>query len=238
MSDHNDTQPASDAPVRAAASPPRTTALADEQQLVPVWLAVLVLVLLLAVMAVGGYVVHGLVSGGTRAQTPQQVDVQAWSARVQASPKSPQAHLGLGYSYEIAGQYDKALAEYATVIKMDPSNTAAYYNQGVVYAKTGDTKNAERSWWKALGIDKTHALAAKSLGDYYAAKQQYKSLLVAVDPAVAAHPEMADLEYLSGMANEKLGNTAVAIQRYEAALKYSPDMDQARAGLKRLGVNQ
>lgn len=210
----------------------------DEEQLVPMWLAALVLVLLLAVVGLGGYVIRGLVSGQSRAATPQQLDVSTSAERVKKNPNDPQTHLALGYAYEVAGQYSKALAEYDAVLKLDPRNSAAFYNKGVVYLKLGQSKNAEQSWWQVLSVDKTQALAAKALGEYYAGKNQYKSLLVAVEPAADAHPEMADLQYLAGLGNEHIGKRDLAIQRYQLALKYSPDMAEALAGLKRLGVTQ
>lgn len=207
-----------------------------EENLVPTWLAALVLVLLLAVMGVGGYVLRGVVSGQHQPATAQQFDVERWVKAVRANPKDVQAHLGLGYAYEMAGTYNRSLAEYDAVIKLDPNNTAAYYNRGVVYLKTGRGVLGERSLWRVLNIDKTHALAAKALGDYYAGKHQYRSLLVAVEPAVQAHPEMADLQYLAGTANENIGNRQAAIDRYKLAQRYSPDLPGLDAALKRMGV--
>lgn len=235
---HKEVAPEPGAAGQAPDAPAHTPDAWEDQRLVPAWLAVLVLVLLLAVVGVGGYLVRGLISGNGQTMTPQQADLENWSQRVQANPNNAQAHLGLGYAYEISGQYDRALAEYATVLKLDPSSTAAYYNEGVVYSKQGRATLAEQSWWKVLALDKTQALAAKALGEYYADKRQYPSLLVAVGPAVDAHPEMADLQYLDGLANERLGHNDLAIQRYEAALKYSPDLTEARVALKRLGVTQ
>lgn len=210
---------------------------APDGELIPMWLAMVVLVLLLAVMGVGGYVVRGLVAGDGRSSTPQQIDVREWTRRAQANPNDPRTLLSLGYAYEAAGEYAKSLAEYDAVLKLDPRNSAAYYNRGMVYLKLGQGALAEQSLWHVLSIDKTQALAAKALGEHYASKNQYESVLVAVEPAVAAHPEMADLQYLDGLANEHLGNGALAIRRYRLALTYSPDLVQARDGLKRLGVS-
>jgi tetratricopeptide (TPR) repeat protein len=203
--------------------------------LVPRWLAVLVLVLLLAVVLVAGFVIRGLMTRDQRALSPQEIEVGTWTARVAANPSDPKTHLGLGYAYQSDGRYDKALEEYAIVLKSNPRDTAALFNRGNVYFKLGVDDRAEASMWEVLKVEPTHELAAKSLGDYYARKKQYKSLLVAVKPAADAHPELADLQYLLGMANEKLGDPAAALRYYQLAIKYSPDLVAAQEGLKRVG---
>ena len=205
--------------------------------LIPMWLATVVLVLLLGVMGVGGYVIRGVVAGDKRAQSPQDADIETWRAKVQNAPQDTSAHLGLGYAFQGAGRYDKALDEYATVLKADPRDTAALYNRGVVYMKLDAGRKAEESFWAVLRVEPTHALAAKALGEYYAGKQQYRSAVKAVRPAAEAHPEMADLQYLMGLSYEKLGKATWAAGRYRQALKYTPDMQQAIEGLDRLGVS-
>ena len=57
-------------------------------------------------------------------------------------------------------------------------------------------------------------------------------------PAAEAHPELADLQYLLGLANEKLGDKAAAARYYQLAVRYAPDMVEAQEGLKRVGAGQ
>jgi tetratricopeptide (TPR) repeat protein len=207
----------------------------DDENLVPRWLAVLVLVLLLAVVLVGGFVIRGLMTRDQRAYSPQEIEIRTWTSRVAANPNDPKAHLGLGYAFQSDGRYDKALEQYAIVLKSNPRDTAALYNRGNVYFKLGVDDRAEKSMWEVLNVEPTHELAAKALGDYYARKKAYKSLIVAVKPAADAHPELADLQYLLGMANEMLGDPAAASRYYQLAIKYSPDLTAAQEGLKRVG---
>lgn len=221
-------------------SPTRTISEADELNapgnLIPMWLAVLVLVLLLAVMGVGGYVIRGVVAGDRRALSLQEAEVEKWREKVREAPQDAAAHLGLGYAYQNAGRYDKALDEYATVLRFDPRDTAALYNRGVVYAKLDAGARAEEAFWDVLAVEPGHVLAAKALGEYYTGKKQYRSAVKAVRPAAEAHPEMADLQYLLGLSYEQLGNTRWAIARYKLALKYAPDMQPALEALQRLAV--
>ena len=231
----------SDPPVAPDEDPPQDSgatsedrAPADDENLVPAWLALLVLILIVAVVGVGGFVVRGMLTGRAESSTTQ-ADIQQWAQAVATNPGDASARLNLAYAYQLDKQYDRALSEYDKVLEQQPKDTAALYNKGVIYMTTGAAKKGEAALWEVLKVDPKHALAAKELGDYYAAKGQFKSVLVAVEPVVEAKPTLADLQYLMGLAYEKTGKPVQAKERYTLALKYAPDMQQAIDGLKRLG---
>lgn len=204
----------------------------EEERLVPTWLALLVLLLLVAVVAVGGYILRGVISGA--AMTMQQKEIRRWEAEALSRPGDPRVRLNLGYAYQVDKQYDKALDQYRQVLEADPASTGALYNMGVIYMRLDLGKQAETRFWDVLEVDPQHALAAKALGDYYASKGHYKSLISAVRPVVQANPRLADLQYLMGLAYEKLGKPDWARARYRLALQYAPDLKDARVGLRRL----
>ncbi len=204
-----------------------------EEQLVPGWLALVVLLLLVAVVGVGGFVARGLISR-PREMTPAQADIISFSSKVKADPKNTDALLQLGYAYQRDGQTDRAIAEYQLVLAADPKNTAALYNTGLLQLQTGKAKAGEKTLWAVLKIEPKHALAAKALGEYYASNKQYKSLLVAVGPVADANPDLADLQYLLGVGYENTGQKSQAVASYKNALQFAPDLKPARDALRRL----
>lgn len=207
----------------------------DDQDLVPAWLALVVLILIIAVAGVGGFVVRGLMTR-TGETSVAQADLDQWTTAVKANPGDATARLNLAYAYQQDQQYEKALAEYDKVLQQRPKDTAALYNEGVIYMTLGKTTSGEAALRDVLQIDPANELAAKELGDYYAAKGEFKSLIDAVGPVVEEKPTLADLQYLLGLAYEKTGDPTQARQRYTLALTYAPDMQDARDGLARLGT--
>ncbi len=205
------------------------------ENFVPAWLAALVLVLLLAVMGVGGYVLRGIVAGEGRARSVEEEEIARWRAAVARDPDDVAARVSLGYAYQRAGRLDKAVSEYRRVVKVDPRNTAALYNLGVVYVRLGVDDKAEETLWDVLEVQPDHVLAARALGEFYLEKKQYRSMLRAVRPVVEVHPGVADLQYLTAVAYENLGRTEWAIARYRLALRYAPDYAEATEALERLG---
>jgi tetratricopeptide (TPR) repeat protein len=206
----------------------------ETPDLVPGWLALAVLVLLLAVAAVGGYVIRGAIVGSS-GQRPDEVAITNWRRAVSADPTNTENLLGLAYAYQEQGKYEDALIAYQKVLEADPGDTGALYNTGIIYLQLGRGDEAEEVLWDVLEVVPDHALAAKALGEYYIGKQHYKSALAALEPVIELRPHFADLQYLAGYACEQLDLPGQAAAYYRGALTYSPDLTEATEGLKRTG---
>lgn len=204
---------------------------------VPTWLALLVLVLLLGVFAAGGYLLRAR-TDGVVAEKPGAISIGLAEEKMQATPEDPTTRLQLGFEYQKAGRYEEAMREYERVLETSPRNTAALYNKAVLLRQQGDVPEAEKLFWDVLEIEPAHSMAAKALGEIYADKGQYKSLLVAVKPALKVNPSMADLHYLAAVAYENLDSRSQAAEEYRSALRYNPSLSDARKGLQRLGVEE
>ncbi|MBE0476946.1 MAG: tetratricopeptide repeat protein [Coriobacteriia bacterium] len=202
-------------------------------QFVPVWLAVLAVVLLLAVAGVGGYAARGLLREPTP-RSAEELEVVRLREKLAGAPGDVGTRLQLAFAYQRAYRFDDALETYGEVLEQAPGDTAANYNRGVIYREIGRPEAAEEALWDVLEVQEDHTLAAKALGELYASRQEYRSLVEAVRPAAEARPQMADLQYLMGLAYENLGRADWAEARYRLALKYVPDMKEAREGLKRV----
>lgn len=222
----------------SGADPEDREVVDPSDQLVPMWLAAVVLVLLLAVMGVGGFILRGTLAGNQYRVTPEERDIATWERAVDATPNDPRAHLSLGFAYQQAELYAEAVVEYDIVLKLTPGDPAASYNKGVVLIELGEYESAEEVLWDVLEADPQHVLAAKALGEFYAEREEYRSLIAAVRPVVEVHESAADLQYLMGLGYEHLDRLDWAEARYRLALKYYPDMPEAQEALERLGVGE
>lgn len=216
---------------------PAEDAVAVAGDLIPGWLALLVLVLLLAVAGLGGYLIRGALVDD-RIDTPSELAVKDLEDQVSSNPGDPERLLALGYAYQEEGRYEEALDLYGQVLELDSDNTGALYNKGVVLSELGRDKDAEAAYWDVLEVAPDHALAAKALGQYYVSKKHYKSALTALEPVIKERPQYADLQYLAGYSCEQLGIDETAIRYYRGALTYNPDYQEAKAGLARLGASE
>jgi len=202
---------------------------------IPVWLAVTVVVLLLGVVGAAGYIVNDLTSPAAQ-PTAIDKEIARKEEAVERAPDDVEALLALGHAYQRAGRFREAIQRYNEVLRLRPQDSAALYNKGIVLLEQGNYRQAEVTLWDVLERDRGHALAAKALGELYADQGEYRSLLHTVRPVVEENEASADLQYLMGLAYESLGKGDLAEERYRLAIKYFPDMPEAREALDRLGV--
>ena len=203
---------------------------------VPAWLALLLLAIMLLLAAAGGFALSEFLRGEDARTTPEIDAFELAREQVAEDPQDARARLGLAAALQASGRFTSALDEYDRVLQQYPNDIAARYGRGAVLAKLNRMKDAEAAFWSVLALDEGHVRAAEDLGDYYAGKEQYRSLLEAVRPAVTAHPTEARLQYLMGLAHENLGQREQALMRYRLAVAAVPDMPEALEALKRLNA--
>lgn len=200
----------------------------------PSWFAWLVLVALVGLAFAGGYAVRGALSGWQNGRLAELDQIESLRRSKAEGPDDFSSRLELANTLNESGRPYSALAEYDAVLLKNPNDIAALYGRGKVLLALGRDAEGESSLWKVFEQDKTHVGAAEALGDYYASKKRYESLIEAVEPVVAEHPSEGRLQYLMGLAYENTGRRDLAETRYLLALNAVPDMPEARAGLARV----
>ncbi len=116
---------------------------------------------------------------------------------MEADPKSAIAYDARGSAWQHKGEYDKALADCAKAVAIDPKHESAYANLGLIYATCPDAKyrdgkkaveNAEKAHqlsegkiWYYLG---TLAAAYAESGDF-AKAQKWQEKAIDLAPEVA-----------------------------------------------------
>jgi tetratricopeptide (TPR) repeat protein len=76
----------------------------------------------------------------------------------------PDALLGLGNAYAIAGRNADAIRTYARLLRVAPDNASAHENMGVAQLQTRDMRGAEASLRRALQLDPDLPAAHTALG--------------------------------------------------------------------------
>jgi tetratricopeptide (TPR) repeat protein len=82
---------------------------------------------------------------------PQQ-RIKGCSIIIERFPNDATAYHNRAFAYEMAGDLDKAIADYSKVIALAPNNASAYANRGRAYASKGDHMHAVEDDAKAQGL--------------------------------------------------------------------------------------
>ena len=78
-----------------------------------------------------------------------QLRIAGCSKLIQRNPNHAAVYHNRGVAYGLAGDIERAIADYTKVIEIDPRNATAYENRGRAYASKGDSENANADATKA-----------------------------------------------------------------------------------------
>lgn len=202
---------------------------------IPSWVFGALALLVVMDVALAGILIRAKASDAKEV-TPAYASIDSLEGRLEKSPNDPRILQQLAFEYRKSGMLDDALRVNRQIADMDPNNTSSRFHIGSILSSMGDNKRAEIAYWDVLEIDPTHATAAQALGEIYLGRRQYKSLLVAIEPAAVDHPEIADLQYLWGIGKEKTGDVAGARRAYWLAMERDPSLAEARTAYDRLHI--
>ena len=111
-----------------------------------------------------------------------------------------------GNAYYDKKDYDRAIADYSEVIRLDPKYALAFYNRGLAYYDKGDLDRAIADSSEAIRLDPKHALAFYNRGIAYDAKGGVDRAIADYNEAIRLDPKL-DLAFASrGYAYFSLGD--------------------------------
>ncbi len=100
-------------------------------------------------------------------------------------------HYSLGDSDEASAEYDKAIADYDEVIRLDPKDVFAYIYRGCAYERKGDYDKAIADYDEAIRLDPKGAKAYEIRGAAYHDKGDYDKAIADYDEAIRLDPKHA-----------------------------------------------
>jgi tetratricopeptide (TPR) repeat protein len=180
-------------------------------------------------------------------------------------PITAQTHVAAGQLAQSQGNFDEALEQYRTALKIKKDCLEAVYGIGLVYTIQKDYSHAIETWNQYIKLTKGSATAYSNLGfchevagNYTAAEAAYKAG-IARDPksepchvnyglmlarrgkAAQGLDELqkvltpAKAHYDLASVYESQGNVRDAKFEYQQAVKFDPSLDDAKQKLAALG---
>jgi tetratricopeptide (TPR) repeat protein len=132
------------------------------------------------------------------------------------------AYYNRGNAYFGEGEYDRAIADYAQAIALDPKFKVAYFNRGDTYRLKGDYDRAIADFTHAIALDPKYAHAYRTRGIAYQAKKDYDRAIADYTQAIALDPKYAYAYIDCGIAYQAKGDNDRAIANYVKAIALDP----------------
>jgi len=142
--------------------------------------------------------------------------LDAFSKAIKIKPDFTLALVGIGRLYAAQNQQQAALATFQKAAQSDPTNSLALHALAVQYVAVGDYSSAEIWFRKALAVS-DDALTNYNFATVELKLDKGKEALPFARKAVAQQPNDPTYLYTLGLASERAGDAAAAIDAYAKA---------------------
>ena len=126
--------------------------------------------------------------------------------------------------------YDAAIKEFKSALRLDPKNSKVFFLLSLVYANKGDFDQALKFSRDSVAIEPSFA-AFQNIGRLYAGKGDYANALDAYQSALKLNAASATGWYELGLLSAGTAHFDEAITAYKKALELNPRLDKAYLGL-------
>ena len=127
--------------------------------------------------------------------------------------------------------YDRAIADFTEVIRLDPKDARAYINRGVSYREKGDAERAIADFSEAIQLDPKEPLShANRCWARAVVGRELAQALADCDEALRLKPGETSTLALRGLVRLRLDRVDDALADFDAALKINPAMPVALYG--------
>ena len=98
------------------------------------------------------------------------------------------AHNNRGIAYRGKKDYDRALADYAEALKLDPKFAAAHLNRGLVHADKREFDRAIEAYGEAIKLNPKYVAAYNNRGNAYFDKKEFDRAIADYTEAIKIDP--------------------------------------------------
>ncbi|MBP0002054.1 MAG: tetratricopeptide repeat protein [Cyanobacteria bacterium SID2] len=151
---------------------------------------------------------------------------QVFSQLIEVEPQLPEAYYNRARSREALQQYDRAIEDYSTAVRLRPEYTAAYINRGNVYwtsaTSADDIAAALSDFDRAIELEPSAPIPYLNRGNVYAMLGDLQRALDDYDRAIELEPDYVEAHYNRALTLSELGQIEAALASYANALDAVP----------------
>ncbi len=144
----------------------------------------------------------------------------------------------LGSVFLATGNFEAAIANYLTAIRIKPTCGNAHYYLGTIYQKQGNNKKAIKHYSKAINFLPNYVLAYNSLADVFYRQGNIDEAVEVCRRGVISIPDSSLLHCSFGLLLHKQGHKDDAVKELRVSLELDPNAVTTRQILEAMLKNQ
>jgi tetratricopeptide (TPR) repeat protein len=152
--------------------------------------------------------------------------ISLYSEAIEAAPHDQMLYNYRASSFEAIKNFDAAIADYSTAIRIDDRYYDAIVSRGNAYRSQRRTEKAENDFSTAIQLDPNNDAAYYYRGTFYLDQNHLEEATRDLSQAILLNPKNANAYNNRGFAHSKLGRLEDAIADYTKAIATSGGSDQ------------
>lgn len=153
------------------------------------------------------------------------------TTRIADSPKNPKLYVSRGDLYFLVHEFDTAVEDYSTAIKLDPSLDSAYYGRGLALGRQGFIKEGIEDLTYFIKKNPESSLAYTKRGVRYLWLSEYDNAKKDFNQALSLDPNNAEAHDDLGVVLAQGGNYVDAIKHFQATIRIEPSYQKGHHNL-------
>lgn len=128
-----------------------------------------------------------------------------------------------------ANDLNLAIVEYSAVIQLEPANSMAYYNRGIIYQKLQNTGLAILDYSKAISLKPDYVSAYINRGNVYDTIKNVDLAIADYSKAIQLSPRNANAYFNRAVAYKLQNRLAESLADYDRSIEIDPNVAKAYA---------
>ena len=137
------------------------------------------------------------------------------------APLSYQFWLLMAQDAEVRGQYEIAINNYQTALRLKPDSVGTHYALGNVYALNGKSQEAAIEFEKELDLNPNDSLALWKLGEIILNREPSEALPY-LERAVDLNPYLPQAVFAYGKGLARVGEVEKALEQFQLVVQMAP----------------
>jgi len=171
--------------------------------------------------------------------------VKYYAEKIKVDPQYEPAYRYMGFAYFIDGKFNEARQAFLDAKNLNDTTFTTNYYLAQCYNRVDSTEKAAEQYLKVLklaeGKEKQYKDAIFEASDFLGRRayqrKNYSGAITYFSRALQFKPSEWRFMEMLGVCNFMLQNNDEAIKWYKATLKYNPNSDVAKKGLRRLSAD-
>lgn len=153
--------------------------------------------------------------------------LQQLNQQIQANPELPEAYLARAQYYYDKDSYERAIADAQSALKMDSTHLNSLHLLADVYLDYFQSKKAIETLEYATELYPANIQTLLKKSEFHYILKQYEASMKTIDQILKQEPQNAEAFFMFGQNFVEQGDTARAINSYQTAVEYEPELIDA-----------